>query len=333
MPNNDSLAREFARAFVVFGVLPCALFTAAAYVYVQVFTPLPYAGVNLQDGVIYVSARRYETHGLEVLAENGATIDLRPWNSVTDGGRLKPGVTVLVHGYNAQEHKVATYFADLVSQVQSDAHSEGSLIVFDWPARGVPFDELPASLRIRLEMQMGDRASPGQLSFDFNMYKGDQRTAETAGAQSFLALLAALSQAGDRTVHVVAHSMGCYLLTHALKQKPEAFSRVSDLVWLAPDVDEAVVTEPWFRHAIDGLGRGLVVHFSNNDSLLARVSRVANLSRRLGATGAASIGVSHGKIALIDMTGELGTEGVHGGYLKRGSASAQMIAKLIAGPR
>jgi esterase/lipase superfamily enzyme len=333
MGDDETLVRSLARDFILFAVLPCALLTGAAYLYMEYFSPPLYAGVKLQDDVIYVSARRFETHGLEMLAANGAAIDLKPWSTLAVDRGLTPNVTVLVHGYNAQEHKVAGYFADLISHLHADAQHKVSIIVFDWPAVGVPHDELPTGQRLQRDLHMFTKNSPSQPGYELSMYAIDQRRAESVGAQSLLALLASLSDAGDRTVNVVAHSMGCHLLMHAMQQNPEAFSRVASMTWLAPDVDAAVIDEPWFRNAIEKLRRGLSVHYSHNDTMLTRLSRVANQSPRLGATGAGSSSAPPRKMEFVDMTAELGIENVHAGYLLRGSASARLIARQIVEAR
>jgi hypothetical protein len=96
------------------------------------------------------------------------------------------------------------------------------------------------------------------------------------------------------------------------------------MTWLAPDVPQDLLGEPWFREAADNLGKGLSVHYSTNDTILTHLSRVANLSSRLGAAGPGSA-EPHRKIDFVDMTAELGTEKVHTGYLLRDSASVRLI--------
>lgn len=329
MQDEDFSLRELAYYVMMFAVLPCAVFTGGAYLYVLYFMPPPYAGVALQPGVVYVSARRFETNGLETLAANGETIDLAPWSTQRLGARLKPSVTVLVHGYNAQEHKVATYFAELASYLQSAGDYRGTVVVFDWPALGVPLDELPTTQRVQLDMQMMGQNRPTQAGYELAMYGLAQRQAQGIGARSFLALLDALSRGGARTINVVAHSMGCYLIAEALKLHPATASQIASMIWLAPDVDEDIVDEPWFHEAIAHLRNGLTVQYSQNDTVLTRLSRIANGTRRLGATGLGAHALPP-KMEFVDMTAELGTENVHTGYLAKGSASLQRIPKQIS---
>lgn len=334
MQDEDLSLREIAYSVLMFAVLPCAVFMGGAYLYILYFMPLPYAGVALQPGVVYVSARRYETHGLEMLSANGNAIDLAGWSADGIGGLVKPNVTVLVHGYNAQEHKVATYFAGLASFLQSEGKYQGTIIVFDWPAVGTPFDELPTAQRVQLDMHMMGQNRPTQAGYELAMYRIDQSKAESIGAPSFLALIDALSKTGgrSRTIDVVAHSMGCYLVAEALKLRPGAAAQMSSMIWLAPDVDQAIVDEPWLRDAVAGLQNGLTVLYSMNDTVLTRLSRIANWSGRLGATGPGSH-TPPMKTEFVDMTAELGTANPHTGYLADGGPSAHRIAARIGGAR
>jgi esterase/lipase superfamily enzyme len=310
-----------------FGLVACALFMGLAYLYISVFQPPPYAGVKLQQGVVYISARRFETHGLEVLTEDADAITAKPIAEGLSATRLASNVTVLVHGYNAQEHKVATYFADLVDGLKSD---NASIVVFDWPAAGVPFDELPASQRVQLDMRMMGQNRPSQASYELAMYSLDQGTAKGVAATAFLQLVGTLARSGAQRLNVIGHSMGCLVIAEAMRRQPELFSSISAMVWLAPDVDEAVLGEPWFRNAVQKLGRGLSVHFSRNDTILSRLSKVANLSSRLGATGGRSTHDPPPNVTLVDMTSALGTTRVHTGYLLHESESLRWIKTQFA---
>lgn len=293
--------------------------------------PAPYAGVRLEHSVVYVSARRFETHGLELLEDSGTAINLTPWTAAKADAILKPPVAILVHGYNSQEHRIATYFADLIGYLREDARFAGSLLVLDWPARGMPLDELPTSQRVQLEMMSQNR--PTWIGYEGAMYGGDQSTAEGVGSRSLLALLATLPRRHDGKIHIIAHSMGCYLTMHAMKEQPDTFAGIARMIWLAPDVPATVVSEPWIGNAVARLARGLSVHYSRNDGVLTGASRIANVSSRLGGVGPVPGAHPVPKLDFVDMTEDLGTGNVHGGYLNRGSTSARWIARELAAAR
>lgn len=331
MLNDDIPWVSMVGDFLKFIVLPPTLLVTIAYVQVAYFAPEPYAGVKLQQGVQYASARRFETHGLEALTAAGDKVEAKAWVAPSLDRGARSAATILIHGYNAQDGKVATYFADLAATLRDNPDRSGPLIVFDWPAIAVPFDELPTSDRVRRDMYSYTKNTWSQPAYEFNAYKIDQRKAESVGATAFVALLASLTERPDTTVHVVAHSMGCYLLARAMQQQTAAFSRVGAMVWLAPDVDATVVDEPWFRQAVSELRIGLFVHYSRNDTTLALLSRAANGVARLGEIGRNAGGGTIAKLAYIDMTLGLGTDDEHGGYLRKGSPSLPLIAKQLTG--
>lgn len=330
MPDDDTSAWGWGLDLLLFVLLPCALMTGIAYVYMTYFMPQPYAGVVLQEGVQYVSARRFETHGLEALAAGGSAIERKAWSPPEIASGIPSTLTILIHGYNAQEGKVALYFADLATSLLIDARHVGPLIVFDWPAVSVPLDEQPTAERLRHDLHSHTKNAWTQPAYEFNAYKMDQRKAESVGVAAFATLLKQLSAKPDTTVHVIAHSMGCYLLARAMQQHPAAFSRIGSMIWLAPDIDAAEIGEPWFRAVVETLRTGLFVHYSHNDTTLSVLSRAANGAPRLGATGPRDGGASMHKLEFIDMTSALGADKVHTGYLRRNSPSLPLIARQIA---
>lgn len=244
MQKDESSLWAILAPFLFFGAVSCAVFSGAAYLYILYFSPQPFDGVVLQPGVDYVTARRFETHGLETLRSGDAGIELIPLSETALASKPAQAVTILVHGYNAQEHKVAAYFTDLATYLLTESRYDGTLLVFDWPAVGIPFDELPTSQRIQIEMQSGNR--PMQPGYELAMYGADQRNAADIGARSFLALLDAVSKThAPAPITVIGHSMGCYLLAEALRRDPALASKIASMIWLAPDVGEAVLDEEW----------------------------------------------------------------------------------------
>lgn len=331
MQDDETSASGWALDIAAFIVLPCILLMVYAYVYMTYFMPSPYAGVVLQDGVQYVSARRFETHGLESLSAGSTTIERKAWSASAVARDAPSTVTVLIHGYNAQEGKVAHYFADLARSLRTDAGHLGPLIVFDWPAVAVPLDELPTAQRLRHDLRSQTRNTWSQPAYEFNAYKIDQRNAASVGTTAFAALLKELSASPGTTIQVVAHSMGCYLLARAMQQDPATFSRIGSMIWLAPDVDATAIREPGFRAAVERMRTGLFVHYSRNDTTLSVLSRAANGTPRLGATGPGSDGGAPiGKLKFIDMTDAFGADAVHTGYLRKNSPSLPLIARQIA---
>jgi esterase/lipase superfamily enzyme len=318
--------RDLLRAFLTWAVLPALGLAAVGYYAEKYLIPKPYAGVTLEENVVYVSARRFETKGLEALRQEAPGISLDRWASLLDTGAIGSDVIVLVHGYNAQEQKVSAYFAGLIATLRNNPGRAGTIIVFDWPAVGIPHDELPTTVRMQREMFNERHNSFSQPSYELAAYAMDQRRAGDVGARSFVAMLASLAGTAGRRITVVGHSMGCHLLLHALRQDPKSFGNVDAIYWLAPDVDVAALKDPAFIGAVESLTDGLFVHYSTNDSVLTGLSRVANLTHRIGAAGPGAEPIATPKLHFVDMTAALGADNVHDGYLRKGSESARLIA-------
>ncbi|MGD9668962.1 MAG: alpha/beta fold hydrolase [Hyphomicrobiaceae bacterium] len=331
MANDDGFVRELIRVLIVFAILPAILLGAGAYLYFEAYAPRPYAGVKLQENVVYVSARRFEEKGLQLLRQEADGASFLDWTPVADALPVAESVTILVHGYNAQDHKVATYFSDFIDTLREQSGAKGTFIVFDWPAVGIPMDELPTTQRMQMDVRMGLSNRNSQPAYELTMYGIDQRRAETVGAQSLLALLSSLAN-HQRRITLVGHSMGCYLLQSAVMQSPGAFREVGAMYWLAADVDVDILQNSNFRTAIDGLGAGLFIHYSAHDAILTGPSRIANLSHRIGAVGSGSYQIDSAKLNFLNLTDALGTVNVHGGYLRRNSESARIIAATLKQP-
>lgn len=326
MSLNDHLAWEITRDVTKFAVPPIILLLLGVWTYTAYFAPKLYDGVKLQNGVVYASARRYAENGIEAIEQDGDDVKFQEWQSLVAAGQISTDVTILVHGYNTQDNKVAACFSGLIDHLQQTAHYQGTIIVFDWPTQGVPHDELPAVLRLQRDLYMEGHNRNAQPAYEYTMYRMDQKSAEGIGVTSFLSLLGSLAVEPARRITLIGHSMGCHLLQHALSQSPEAFQRVSALYWLAPDVDVDVLTNQAFLRSLEALSTGLFVHYSKNDNILTGLSHVANGQPRIGAVGPGPHTVTVATIQFTDMTSALGAENVHSGYLLAGSESVRQIA-------
>jgi esterase/lipase superfamily enzyme len=330
MNTGDSFARELLGIALRYVVPAVFALAAVGFVYERYVLPTPYAGVTLQQGIRYVSARRFEQNGLEDLIVNGSRITLEKWTPDSIAASGAQTVTIFVHGYNAREAKVATYFSGLLSELQERRPRGHPLIVFDWPSIAIPLDELPASQRVRIEA-MGSPAA--QLPYEASMYAADRRQADSVGRPALLKLLESL-QAFPATVriNIVAHSMGCHVVASAMLARPAAFARVSKVIWLAPDVDQAIVAQKTFLAALP-VGMRLSVLHASTDTLLGSLSALANGTPRLGASGPPLGWAPPGNIEFIDMSAALGTKTVHSRYLDRDSPAAAIVEQRLSGLR
>lgn len=306
---------------------------------------IPYQGVELQRDVHYVTSRAWPKRTWFNIEPPSVTLR-RPvelkWLAAMSAGigfaepspieALPPTgpLIVLVHGYSAPEHKVASYFAPFIDRLREA--SPATFIVYDWPSTAQRFEDL--TIEQRRDWISPPVGKPGQganwfggVSWEANAYNADRDAAQTAGAAGLVALLQALrSRVASDRITLIAHSMGSFVVMEAIAKDPSSFARLPRLVLLAPDVPRDALTAPKVREAIAGIGE-VHIFFSKNDDILW-LSQVKNNTARLGREGPHNATSLPGNVQLHDMTDVLGAgDGVHGRYLEPGGVLA--VAQVL----
>jgi esterase/lipase superfamily enzyme len=137
------------------------------------------------------------------------------------------------------------------AQIAWDIGYTGIPVLFSWPSRG-----------------------------GVEQYLYDQVSARLAG-DYFVDLLGDLHEAGVRKVHVLAHSMGNFLIRNALSRfKPTNFPGLGEVMMAAPDVDcdEYIKLAGQIRAASDGM----TLYASPKDRTLAVSKKLAGNIPRAG---------------------------------------------------
>ena len=220
------------------------------------------------------------SHFLEVPA---AARDLRPSQKInkTDwvkkilslskkgkhGGLSEGEIVVYVHGYNNDTKAVLRRLRSLKKGLKANGF-DGVVLAFDWPSADMALNYLE------------DRLDAKQTAFRL----------VTEGIRSF----AALQEPDCRiNTHIVAHSMGCYVVREAFDDaddRPGIAAQswsVSQIVFLGADVSAASMeegrskTSSLYRHCVR-----LTNYFNPFDTVLtvSNVKRVG-VSRRAGRVG------------------------------------------------
>lgn len=193
----------------------------------------------------------------DLVAASGAT--------ATDMG----DVLVYVHGFNTATHE-NLHRTRLIANGLKEQGFTGAVCAFDWPSEG--------------------RASAGA-------YPDDRKDA-LAAAQMFVAdALAPISQAGaagrNVRVHVMAHSMGAYLLRQAFDYADDVHAlrsldlRLGELALVAADLSSASLAQgnAKSKAMVDAFKR-VTNYFSRADDVLGFLRRfVAKGPPRLGRVG------------------------------------------------
>lgn len=290
-----------------------------------------YEGVTLDAGVQYASARRWDDHGLEWLTQRGTQVEFQQRLPVTQAMEEAKKITILIHGYHAPDTSIATYFEGLVTYLISVKGYGSPIIVFDWPSNARHWEELSNNERIALT-QLGSKNPP--LSWETGEYAADSILAKSTGVDALIELIKSLSvDRPDRKFNIVAHSMGCLVVLEAIKKNPQMLSSVQTVVWLAPDLMDDVLEDPAFAKGLSNLEK-LNIFYSNNDSILAFLSRILHLSishPMLGSHGPSNINELPDNVVPYDLSDVLGKEGVHSRYLEKESAAAVLIGQALEG--
>jgi esterase/lipase superfamily enzyme len=187
-------------------------------------------------------------------------LTLEQWDSLID--TIGPDeAVVFVHGFNTSFDDSAFRFAQIIWDLQY----KGLPVLFSWPSRGAVID-----------------------------YPYDRESALYA-RDAFISLLANLRDGHKiHTVHVIAHSMGNFLVLEALaRQTGSSTGAMGQLIMAAPDVDRDQFLQDVAK--IREFFRGLTLYASSADRALALSKRVAGGIPRAGDVSA------EGPICLPDL--------------------------------
>ncbi len=197
---------------------------------------------------------------------------------------------VFIHGYNVSFKQALTATARLKLKFGHDEGGPGiNAVLFSWP-------------------------SDGSIN-PFLAYANDRQDAAASGpafARGFLKLADFLrgstpQEACDQRVHLIAHSMGNYVLRHAVQeirmqsagQPPRIFDQV--LLMAADEDDDAFEYEHKLKR-LPRLGKRVNVYFNNEDRAMAVSDKTKGNPDRLGDDGPRVPRAIPGKVTLIDCT-------------------------------
>ncbi len=166
-----------------------------------------------------------------------------------------PSLLVYVHGFNTTFKDAARRAA----QLWWDLPFKGTAVMYSWPSLG---------------------------SGTLGAYSADRRRMEK-GVQhlkEFLELTVDRSQA--RSVHLLAHSMGCDLVARAVRElartRPEI--RFDQIILAAPDIDATLFTDS-LGPPLDALAQGRVTMYASEHDNALLISQKVQSSPRVGRAG------------------------------------------------
>jgi esterase/lipase superfamily enzyme len=197
---------------------------------------------------------------------------------------------IFIHGYNVSFKQALTSAARLKRNFSTAEGGPGiNIVLFSWPSDG--------------------------SMMPFIAYGNDRQDAAASGpafARGLLKLADFLrgstpAEACDHCLHLVAHSMGNYVLRHTvqeyLAQSPGRPARLFDQVFLmAADEDDDAFEHDHKLKQLPRLAKRVNVYFNNNDRAMAVSDKTKGNPDRLGDDGPRVPRSIPGKVTLIDTT-------------------------------
>ena len=255
--------------------------------------------------------------------------------SKTGGGRFLDDIRkamldgqdtlVFIHGFNVTFNGAIEAGARLARdvRVRAGATDDGrpvNVVVFSWPSDGeaVPF-------------------------MSYYSDREDARASGPALARAYLKLKDFLEQLRntdrcDRSIHLMAHSMGAYVLRQglqaALAKNADGLVRIFDQILLAaPDEDDDTFEQDSKLKPLPKIGRQVTVYFNPSDRALVISDKTKGNPDRLGSDGPRLIDMLPKKVVLVDcrnVAGDADALSEHS-YYARSRAMTFDIGAVLAG--
>lgn len=198
----------------------------------------------------------------------------------------KTDTLVFIHGFNVTFTGALTAGALLAQGLKAEGRTV-NIVVFSWPSDGSA---------VPLMSYYSDRE--------------DARVTGPAVARAFLKLreyVLALPDADycQRRVHLLAHSMGAYVLRNSvqalLAKDRDSLVRLFDQIMLAaPDEDDDTFEHDYKLRCLPRLGRQVTVYFNPNDKGLLVSDKTKANPDRLGSDGPRLVDLIPKKVVLVD---------------------------------
>lgn len=204
--------------------------------------------------------------------------------AMCDGAR---DTLIFIHGFNVSFNEALSSAALLARDIRIDRRPV-NVVVFSWPSDGllVPF------MSYYSDREDG-RASGPALARAFLRLK------------EFLTTELEVEARCEQRLHILAHSMGAYVLRHGLQairaKDPRALVRVFDQILLvaADEDDDAFETDEKLK-PLSQIGRQVTVYFNPNDRALVISDKTKGNRDRLGSDGPRLVDLIPKKVELVD---------------------------------
>lgn len=234
---------------------------------------------------------------------------------------MKDGCTdtlVYIHGFNVTFLEALKAGATIASQIEIGGKPI-NIVVFSWPSDGtaVPF-------------------------MSYYSDREDARVCGPAMARTYLKLLDFLIDLKpgdycDRSLHLLAHSMGNYVLRHGLqalcaKDRNRVVRVFNEIILAAPDEDEDAFEHDEKLKFLPSLGHRVTVYHNARDRALLVSDKTKANPDRLGSGGPRMLDMLPRKVAIVDCSRVAPTGGdklsEHSYYINCPLVTSDLLATL-----
>jgi esterase/lipase superfamily enzyme len=310
-PNRQSKPENFGRGFSNAGLASLRFGMAEV------------TGEELDSYELYVAPEKLlKDSARKIKGAEGSTLgSINIFNRVRENMTVHSRDTVIfIHGYNVSFKDALTAAARLKLQFSTDAGGPGvNVVLFSWPSDG--------------------------SMMPYIAYANDRQDALASGpafARGLLKLAEFLrgstpEEACEQRIHLVAHSMGNYVLRHTVQEIVAQSSgrpvRLFDQVFLmAADEDDDAFEYGHKLKPLPKLAKRVNVYFNNNDRAMAISDKTKGNPDRLGDDGPRVPRGIPGKVTLIDCTPVVEGLVEHTYYLNTPTVVADMQKVLVGTP-
>ena len=218
---------------------------------------------------------------------------------------------VFIHGYNVSFKEALQAAAKIQKNFETLNGKGANVVLFSWPSDG--------------------------SMMPYIAYANDRQDAKASGpafARGFLKLAdflrgATPEESCNQKVHLIAHSMGNYVLRNALqemvRQSPGRVPRVFDQICLmAADEDDDAFEYDHKLKKLPSIAKRVSVYFNNGDAGMAISDKTKGNPDRLGDDGPRLPRSVPGKVSLVDCSDIVGGLVEHSYYLDNDEVIADM---------
>lgn len=204
-------------------------------------------------------------------------------------------VLIFIHGFNVSWQDAVASALSLQAMLNRAGDRDVMVVLFTWPSDGLA---LPL---VSYKSDRGDAQESGK-AFGRGLLKLRDFLAELRNRDDAKNVLC------NRELHLLCHSMGNYVLQHALQRMIEfntgkALPRIFEHIFMcAPDVDDNVFEPGQPLDQLQALARSVTIYHNKGDVAMYVSDYTKSNPERLGMAGAAKPSLLHNKIHQVDCT-------------------------------